>query len=155
MSIYRVSVRRHTYPRLEDGGLAGGINWLIPDAVITASERPDSLREHLSLGLQRDNYVQAVNEIGEAVQRLGYDLLEAEISELVDQEVRAMIFGAATLGGAAHSKARIPWLTALAALAGGYLGNRAAAQLRRFEVVYRFSPSPSGWTLAPVGDGRS
>jgi hypothetical protein len=155
MSIYRVHVRRHTYPRLEDGGLAGGINWLIPDAVITASERPDSLREHLSLRLQRDDYLQAVNEIAEAVQRLGYNLLEIEISELVDQEVKAMIFGTVALGGAAHSKAKNPWLTAFAALAGGYLGHWAAAQMKRYEVAYRFSPSPSGWTLAPVETARS
>jgi|GEM_PF-6451999 len=150
MSIYRLSARRHTYPRLEDGGLAASINWLIPDAAVTTNERQDSLRENLSLQLERDDYLQAANEITEAVQRLGYDLLGIEISELVNQEVRAMIFGAATLSGAAHSKVRNPWLTAFAALAGGYLGNRAAAQLRRYEVLYRFSPSPSGWTLAPV-----
>jgi len=150
MSIYRVHVRRHSYPRLEDGGIAGSINWLIPDASITTSERPDSLREHLSLQLRRDNHLQAVNEISEAVQRLGYTVLEIEVSELVSQEAGALIIGAATLGGAAHSKVRSAWLTTFAAVVGGCLGSWAATQMARHKVVYRFSPSPTGWTLAPV-----
>lgn len=150
MSIYQVRVRRFTYPRLGGDELTGGINWLIPDATVVASERLDSLHEHLSLQLQRDDYLQAVNEIGEAVQRLGYNLLEIEISELVDQTVGATILGASGLGGVVQLKAKNPILTAFAALAGGYLGNLAAKQVSRYEVVYRFSPSPSGWTLAPV-----
>ena len=155
MSIYRVHVRRHTYPRLEDEGIASGINWLISDASVTASERPDSLREHLSIQLNRDDYLQAVNEIAEVVQRLGYDLLEIEISELVDRAVGAMVFSAAGLGATAHSKARNLWLTALVAVVGGYLGHWAATQMRPHEVVYRFSPSPSGWTLAPAEPAQS
>jgi hypothetical protein len=151
MSIYRIHARRHTHPRLGNEGLPGGINYLIADAVIVGNERLDSFRESLSLQLERDDYLQAVNEIGGAVQQLGYSLLEIEISELIDQTVQATILGALGLGGATHSKARSPLLTAIATLAGGYAANRVAAQLRRYEVVYSFSPSPSGWALMPVG----
>jgi hypothetical protein len=150
MSIYRVHVRRHTYPRLGNEGLSTGINWPIPDAVIIASEQPDSLHEHLSLQLARDDYLQAANEIGEAVQRLGYTLLNIEIRELVDKTVEATILGAAGPGGVIHLKMKNPLLTAIVMLVGGYIANRVATQLKRYEVVYRFSLSPSGWTLNPI-----
>jgi len=150
MSIYRVQALRHTHPRLGHEGLAGGINWLISDTAIVEVEQPDSHREYLSLQLRRDEHLQAVNEISEAVQRLGYTLLNIEISELVGQTVEATVFSAAGTGGVVHAKTDNPLLTLLAAIVGGFVANRVAAQLRRYEVVYRFAPSPSGWVLRPT-----
>src|SRR5262249_54995978 len=114
MSVYRIGIQvhRHTHPRLDNEGLRRGINWLISDAAIIDFEQLDSLHERLSLQVEREDYREAQNEVIEAVQRLGYTLLEIEISELVDQAVKATILGAVSVGGAAHAKARNPWLTA-------------------------------------------
>ena len=68
--------------------------------VYEIDSQPVTVGEHiLQLTLSRPNRDQVFNEVAAAVQLLGYSVLEAEISEIVDEAVRGAVVG--SIGGGA------------------------------------------------------
>src|ERR1700749_3638436 len=99
MSLYRIKARRHTHPRLGEEGLSAAvINWLIPDARIIELSESSASELRLALELERDDYQSAISEISVALQQAGYSLFNAEVSELVERTVGAIVTGAVTVG---------------------------------------------------------
>lgn len=153
MTPYRVRARtrRHTHPRLGNGGISqAGIEWLIPNAVLAGRQEIDSLHVDVALSLDCENHLEAANDVIVALQRLGYSVVNLEVDELVDRATETMILSALGIGGTTQAKTKSPLIALLAALGGGYVGRLVGSQIKRFEPIYRFVPSASGWRAVPV-----
>jgi histidinol-phosphate/aromatic aminotransferase/cobyric acid decarboxylase-like protein len=93
-----------------------------------------------------------MNEILAMMQRLGYSVADATVSEWVDRSVESMVLGALGAGGSAQAVAKNPVVTLAAAIAGAFAARWVESELRRLEVMYRLVPSSTGWVLTPVSE---
>jgi 5-carboxymethyl-2-hydroxymuconate isomerase len=142
MSVYEIRARRHTHPRLGSEVLSQqAVNWLLPDAIVM--DIVDDGRRFVSIRLELDRgeYQAAIAEIAEALQRVGYSLLNAEVSEWVDRSVRAMLLSALAIGGGTAAASKKPLAAGVAALIAALIAREVESRMRRLEVVYRFMPS--------------
>lgn len=151
MSNYRVRARRHTHPRLGDERLSPQVvEWLIPDAqVFEVDDDPQQLLS-FTVVMRRKRHQAAIEEIAVALQQAGYSLLDAEVDELVDRSVDAMVASALAIGGGTGVVTKNPIASAVAAIIAAVLAREVESRIRRFEVVYRFVPSPRGWVAEPL-----
>lgn len=142
MSVYQVQARRHTFPRLGNEHLSQEtVNWLLPDATVLNIDDDRRQLMSIKLKLDRGDYQTAVVEIAEALQKAGYSLLNAEVSEWVDKSVDAMLLSALTIGGTAGAASKKPLVAGAAALIAALVAREVESRIRRLEVVYRFVPS--------------
>jgi hypothetical protein len=114
--------------------------------------------EHHALGypasidveLARPTQAEALDDLFEATQRLGYTMIDGEISEVVDATVQSVGFGAVTglgLGAAVKS----PVLALVLGVVGGLAGDLVSSELMNHELVYSFrGVYPSGWEITAV-----
>jgi hypothetical protein len=152
MTLYRVRARRHTHPRLGSEGISrAAIEWLISDALLARVEEIDSLHVDVALHLDREDHLEAANEVIEALQRLGYSVVNLEVDELVSHTAETAFLSALGIGGTAHAKTKNPLLALIAAIGAACVGHWVASQMEHFETTYRFTRSMSGWQLVPVG----
>jgi len=122
----------------------------LPGTSVRELSSDDSYHWLVDLELTRDTHEQALNEIIIAVQRLGFDVVNAWVTEWADRAVEGALIGLAG-GGTAGSASGNAELAAIIALAGNIIGGWAGSQLKRVEKVYELTPSyPSGWVLTPV-----
>ncbi len=103
----------------------------------------------LDVTLDRDDHQAALNDLFVLAQQFGYDLLNGEISKLVDSAVEGAILTG--LGGGALGATSNNGFVALIAAAGGALaGWFAGSSLKRVEIVYEVRPNPIGhWIFSP------
>jgi hypothetical protein len=104
----------------------------------------------LDLRLKRADHYEALNDIFLAAQQLGYSIVEATVTEWVDQAVESAIVGLLS-GGALGSASENPEIALVAALIGGLAGAVAGSRVRKVKIAYQVVPRyPSGWTLKEI-----
>ena len=128
MTMYRVRARRLTYPRLGGEGISQiAIEWLISDAVLVNHEEIDSLHVDIALHLDREDPLEATNDVIGALQRLGYSVINLDVDELVGRIAETTLLSALGAGGTAHATTKNPLIALIAALGGAYVGRWAAS----------------------------
>lgn len=154
MSIYNVRARRHTHPRLaEEPPLAAVLEWRLPEARLAESVSSAEGFLDFSVELESEDHLEAINQLIEASERIGYSVIDANVEEWIGREVEGVAVSALGAGGAVQAKIGNPVLSLAVALAAGYIGHQVGAQLGRFEVVYHLVPASSGWVLEPASQG--
>lgn len=105
---------------------------------------------HVAFERREGDHVAAFNDVFVALQQLGYQAIEADVTEWVDQMVESAIIGGLG-GGTLASGSESGELTLFAALFGALAGAIAGSQLRKVKAVYKVVPVyPAGWTLQEV-----
>jgi hypothetical protein len=154
MNTYRLRVR--PIPRLAHAGWYASalsserLMAELAGASVRGLSGDDSYHWLVDLQLGRETHEEALNEIFIALQRLGFEVVNAWVTEWADRAVQGALLGFAG-GGTAGSASRNADLTAIIALAAGVIGGLVGSQLKRVEKVYELTPSfPDGWVLTPV-----
>ena len=105
---------------------------------------------HVAFERRESDHVAAFNDVFVALQQLGYQALEADVTESVDQMVESAIVGGLG-GGTLASGSENGELMLFAALIGALAGAIAGSQVRKVKTVYEVVPVyPAGWTLQEV-----
>jgi hypothetical protein len=106
----------------------------------------------VDLTLARPDHTDAMNELARFVQNLGYDVVDAAVTEWVDESVE---WGAAGLlgGGAVGSTSRDPWMATLIAVLTTAAGAWAGSKIQKAKVIYRVRWTAAGWEFTPVQPG--
>jgi hypothetical protein len=105
---------------------------------------------HVAFERRESDHVAAFNDVFVALQQLGYQALEADVTEWVDQMVESAIVGGLG-GGTLASGSENRELMLFAVLTGALAGAIAGSQLRKVKAVYEVVPVyPAGWTLREV-----
>jgi hypothetical protein len=133
-------------PELDTGHLASQL----PGVSVRGLSSENACHWVIDLQLARDTHDQALNEIFVAVQLLGFEVVNAWVTEWADRTIEGALLGLAG-GGTAGSASGNADLAGLIALAASVLGGLVGSQLKRVEKVYELTPTfPSGWVLTPV-----
>lgn len=111
----------------------------------------------LDVTLKRPSPEVALNDLFGLAQRVGYTLVNGEISKVVSAAVEGAVLTAAG-GGALGTTSENGWITAIAACGGSLIGALVGSQMKRVEVGYQVRPNfNGGWTFtltpAPGGVG--
>jgi hypothetical protein len=105
---------------------------------------------HVAFERRESDHVAAFNDVFVALQQLGYQAIEADVTEWVDQIVETAIVGGLG-GGTLASGSENGELMLFAALVGALAGAIAGSRLRNVKAVYEVVPVyPAGWTLQKV-----
>lgn len=105
---------------------------------------------HVAFERHETDHVAAFNDVFVALQQIGYQAIEADVTEWVDQMVESAIVGGLG-GGTLASGFESGELMLFAALFGALAGALAGSQVRRVKAVYVVVPvHPAGWTLQEV-----
>jgi hypothetical protein len=155
MSHYRI--RFHTRPQLCFASLLQGASTLaeglVPmlDGVGDIDYQPAAVGgEILELTLIRPNRDRVFNEIAAAVQQLGYSMVEAEISDIVDRTVEWAVRGFLS-AGALGSTTKKPYVALLAAAAGGAAGAKAGSLVQTVAAKHQYQWFPAvGWVVTEL-----
>jgi hypothetical protein len=106
--------------------------------------------EQLTLSLRSTERDRALNEVLALVQELGYSLLDAEVSEIVDKAVEGAVVGLFG-GGALGSTTKSPALALVGGLAGALAGSKAGSMIETVGARHRYQWFPaSGWIVTDV-----
>ena len=115
---------------------------------LTALEWGDSV---LDVALARPSHDQALDELVLAAAQLGFNYVNATVSEWADRAAEAALLGAFGAGGVGITTTKDPELTALTSLVGIMIGGWVGSQLRRVESQFEARrPYVGGWELIPV-----
>lgn len=150
------SVKVHVRPELRYGSLLGGVSLPqvlargIQDVIISQWQSAPTGGEHLWLELSRPSDGELLAEIEAAAVQVGYALVDAEVEEFVNNAMRGAIIGFCG-GGATGATTRNPLLTAIAAVIGGYVGERVGASIRTLVATHRYQLHRSGrWIVTEL-----
>ncbi len=114
----------------------------------------DSYTWTLDLELAAPSHDEALNAIFVAVQQLGFEVLNAYVTEWVDRATELALLGLVG-GGVVGSSSGDPDLTAIVAIASSLAGAWFGSKLKRAETVYEVRRAyPSGWVLNPITNQR-
>ncbi len=120
------------------------------DVTIRDLTRTSDGNYQLDLTLRREGHYKAFNEIFIALQQLGYEAVEAQVSEWADQIVEGTVAGILS-GGVVASPSENAEVMLLAAVIGGLAGAFAGSHVKKLKVTYEVVPAyPSGWTLKEI-----
>src|ERR1700727_1131823 len=154
MNTYRLRVRR--IPRLArfswcvSALSAEHLTTQLPDASVREVSGDDSYYGVVELQLSRDTHEEALNEILLAIQLLGFEAVNASVTEWADRAVEGALLGFAG-GGTAGAASGDADVAAVIALAASIVGGLVGSQLKRVEKIYELTPAfPTGWVLTPV-----
>jgi hypothetical protein len=154
MNTYRLNIRPSARlaitgwmtPTLTPDAIAAHLG----DVTVRELSSTDSYNWVLDLELAEPSHDEALNAIFIAVQQLGFEVLDAYVTEWADRAAELALLGLAG-GGIAGSSSRDPDITALIAIASGVAGAWFGSKLKRAETVYEVRRAyPSGWVLTPV-----
>lgn len=106
--------------------------------------------EHLDLLLRRPTHQQAVEEAIHALQQVGYSLLEAEVSQIVNRTVEGAVLGFLG-GGTLGLPSKNPYVELAAATLGALAGGKAGSMVESVVARYHYSWFPAaGWVVTPM-----
>jgi hypothetical protein len=155
MKHYSVKVR--VRPELRYASLLGGASLpdalarVLEDVVVSQWQAAPSGGEHLRLQLSRPSDEELLAEIGAAAIQVGYELVEAEVEELVDRAVKGAIIGFCGTGTATGAATRNSPLALVAALVGAYVGHRVGAEVRTLIASRRYQLHRNGqWIVTEL-----
>jgi hypothetical protein len=123
---------------------------LIPGSAVRHVVSRDDGTHHIELEVERPSHPAAMTEIEGAIARLGLDVAEAEIAELITNELAGAVVGGGggALGGVAtENPLAFVLLTGLGTLGGTVVGSLIETVVARYEAgrdPYR------GWTVTRV-----
>jgi hypothetical protein len=122
----------------------------LPGAVIRSLVADTTGGLDLDLQLQRPSHKQALDDIAVALQQIGWNIVEAMVTEWVNATAQGIVLGG--LGfGAAGSASHDPGIMLVAAVAGALVGGVAGSFVQKVKVVYQVQRAyPSGWMLTPT-----
>jgi hypothetical protein len=123
---------------------------LIPGSAVRHVVSRNDGTHHIELEVDRPSHPAAMTEIEGAIARLALDVAEAEITELVTNELAGAVLGGGggALGGAAtENPLAFVLLTGLGTLGGSLLGSLVETVVARYEA--RRDPY-RGWTVTRV-----
>jgi hypothetical protein len=144
--IHRLTSHGWHSPELNTGHLVSHL----PGVNVRGLSSEDPYHWVVDLQLARGTHDDALNEIFVAVQLLGFEVVNAWVTEWADRSVEGALLGLAG-GGTAGAASVNADLAALIALVASVLGGLVGSQLKRVEKVYELTPTfPSGWVLTPV-----
>ena len=105
---------------------------------------------NLDLQLQRPSHEQALDDIVVALQQIGWNVIDATVTEWVSATAQGLVLGAFGFG-AAGSAIHDPEIMVLAGFIGAIAGGIAGSFVQNVKVVYQAQRAyPSGWVLTPV-----
>ena len=108
---------------------------LIPDATVheITSDGP-GYGATLDIELERQTREEEINEISAAAQRLGYSIVNGEVSAWVNAETQGIIAGAISGAGFGFALEK-PEVALILAIAGGLAGSWVASRLAHYEPI--------------------
>jgi hypothetical protein len=107
-------------------------------------------RTVVDLHLERPTHEEALSEILLAVNRLGFSLVEATVSEWANEVVERAVIGALGGGGAIGTASDDVALARLAAAVGAIVGAWSGAQVQRLAHRYEARLFATGWQLTEI-----
>lgn len=151
--VFRAGVHPHFYyASLDAGGpaIAEGLAEVIEDVVALESRPSPQGGEVLQVALHRPTHTEAFEAVARAVAQAGYSMVEAEVSEIVDEAATGAVVGLLS-GGTPGALADNPLIAFLGAAAGWWAGREIGASMRSVGSVYRYEFfSAGGWVHTEI-----
>lgn len=153
--VFRAGVHPHFYyASLDAGGpaIADALAEVIEDVVALESRPSPQGGEVLQVALHRPTHTEAFEDVARAVAQAGYSMVEAEVSEIVDEAATGAMVGLLS-GGAPGALADNPLIAFLGAAVGWWAGREVGGSIRKVGAVHRYQFfSAAGWVHTKVTD---
>lgn len=155
MSVYRVQARRHTHPGLSSSLSQEALSWVLSDATLLEHALEEQGTVALVLDFECETHQAGMNEVIVALQKLGYSVLNATVSDWVDRSVEGAVVGVASAAVGARAAKSNLLVGVIAMIGGGVVAHWIGAQMQRLEVVYELARSGNRWTWVQVNASGS